>query len=77
MLVFGIGAALPMLLLGTLSREALMRIRDKMIATGKWAKTGLGVMLLLIGLSVVTGYDHRIEAALIDASICCVRKTTP
>ena len=68
MLVFGIGAALPMLLLGTLSREALMRIRDKMIATGKWAKTGLGVMLLLIGLSVVTGYDHRIEAALIDAS---------
>ena len=68
MLVFGIGAALPMLLLGTLSREALMRIRDKMIATEKWAKTGLGVMLLLIGLSVVTGYDHRIEAALIDAS---------
>ena len=68
MLVFGIGAALPMLLLGTLSREALMRIRDKMLSTGKWAKTGLGVMLLLIGLSIVTGYDHRIEAALIDAS---------
>lgn len=68
MLVFGIGAALPMLLLGTLSREALTRIRDKMLATGKWAKTGLGIMLLLIGLSIVTGYDHRIEAALIDAS---------
>lgn len=68
MLIFGIGAALPMLVLGTLSREALMRIRDKMLSTGKWAKTGLGVMLLLIGLSIVTGYDHRIEAALIDAS---------
>lgn len=68
MLIFGIGAALPMLLLGTLSREALMRIRDKMLSTGKWAKTGLGLMLLVIGLSIVTGYDHRIEAALIDAS---------
>ena len=33
MLLFGLGAALPLLLLGTLSREVLMRWRDRMWAS--------------------------------------------
>jgi cytochrome c-type biogenesis protein len=35
MTFFGIGAALPLLLLGMLSREMLMRWRSRMLATGR------------------------------------------
>lgn len=68
MLVFGIGAALPLVILGSLSRQALMRIRSRLMSIGKGAKLGLGLLLVLIGLSIVTGLDHRVEAALVQAS---------
>ena len=51
MALFGLGAALPMLLLGMLSREALMRWRDRMIDLGRGAKAALGVVLVLVGIS--------------------------
>jgi cytochrome c-type biogenesis protein len=68
MLVFGIGAALPLLLLGLLSREALMRWRERLLAVGKGAKTALGAILVVIGILVLTGVDKRVEAALVAAS---------
>lgn len=68
MLAFGLGAAAPLLVLGTLSREVLLRIRDRLLLTGKGAKAALGVLLILIGLSIVTGIDKRIESYLVDAS---------
>jgi cytochrome c-type biogenesis protein len=68
MLVFGIGAALPLLILGTLSREVLSRLRGKMLSTGKGAKMALGALLLLIGISILSGYDRQFEAFLVDAS---------
>ena len=66
MLMFGLGAALPLLLLGILSREAMLRLRGKMMAAGSGAKTVLGVVLLAIGLLVFSGYDKRAEAALLN-----------
>ncbi len=68
MLSFGLGAAAPLLVLGTLSREVLLRIRDRLLLTSKGAKAALGVLLILIGLSIVTGIDKRIETYLVDAS---------
>jgi cytochrome c biogenesis protein CcdA len=68
MLVFGIGAALPLMLLGFLSREAMMRWRGRMMETGRSGKTVLGMLLLAIGLLIATGLDKRAEAALVDAS---------
>jgi cytochrome c-type biogenesis protein len=68
MLAFGIGAALPLLLLGILSREALMRWRSRMIEGGKAGKTALGVILVAVGLLVATGLDKRLEAILVEAS---------
>ncbi len=68
MLVFGIGAALPLLLLGTLSRELLMGWRGRMLAAGAGLKAGLGVVLIVAGVLIVTGLDKRVEAALVDAS---------
>lgn len=66
MLMFGLGAALPLLILGMLSREAMLRLRGKMMSAGTGAKTVLGVVMLVIGLLVLSGYDKRAEAALLD-----------
>jgi cytochrome c biogenesis protein CcdA len=68
MTVFGIGAGLPLILLGLLSRASLMRVRSRLISAGKLGKTLLGVMLVVIGTSIVSGVDRQIEAALVDAS---------
>lgn len=68
MLAFGVGAALPLLLLGLLSREAMMRWRGRMMEGGKAGKTLLGLVLVAIGLLVATNLDKRLEAILVDAS---------
>ncbi|HEX2527847.1 MAG TPA: cytochrome c biogenesis protein CcdA [Geminicoccus sp.] len=68
MLTFGIGAALPLLLLGTLSREAMLRWRRRLQSTGNGAKIALGILLLVMGTAVLTGLDKRIETILVDAS---------
>ena len=67
MAVFGIGAALPMLLLGLLSREMLMRWRDRMIGVGKGAKAALGLILVLVGIAILTGFDKTLETVLVAA----------
>jgi cytochrome c-type biogenesis protein len=68
MLAFGIGAALPLLLLGLLSREAMMRWKARMMQTGKAGKTLLGLLLIAVGLLVATNLDKRLETILVDAS---------
>jgi cytochrome c-type biogenesis protein len=68
MLVFALGAASPLLVLGALSRELLVRRRERLLATSKTLKAGLGVLLVLIGIAVVTGIDKRIEVGLVEAS---------
>lgn len=68
MTVFGLGAALPLLVLGLLSREAMMRWRGRMMAAGQGSKIAMGVILIAVGLLIATGYDKRIEAVLVDHS---------
>lgn len=68
MLAFGIGAALPLMLIGFLSREAMMRWRGRMMETGKVGKTLLGLLLVAVGLLVATNLDKRLETVLVAAS---------
>ena len=68
MLLFGIGAALPLLALGMLSREAMLRWRHRLQGVGNGAKIALGVLLLVMGMAIMTGMDKRIEAILVEAS---------
>ena len=68
MFLFGIGAALPLLLLGTLSRGGLMRWRDRMMGLGKELKTALGLILVVTGVTIVLGYDKVVETSLVNAS---------
>lgn len=68
MLAFGLGAALPLLLLGLLSRETIMRWRGRLMDTGKIGKMMLGALLVLTGGMILTGFDKRLEAAFLDAA---------
>jgi cytochrome c-type biogenesis protein len=68
MAVFGLGAALPLILLGLLSRATLMRVRASLMSAGKLGKGLLGTAFIVIGLAIVSGADKRGEAALVDAS---------
>jgi sulfite exporter TauE/SafE len=68
MAAFGIGAALPLLAMGLLSREAMMRWRGKLLEAGSGGKTTLGVVLVIIGLMILTGADKALEARLVELS---------
>ena len=68
MLLFGLGAALPLLLLRTLSREVLMRWRDRMMGLGKGLKAALGLILVTTGLMIASGYVKAAETVLVNAS---------
>jgi cytochrome c-type biogenesis protein len=68
MAVFGIGAALPLVLLGLLSRATLMGARSRLMSAGKLGKGLLGAALIVIGVAIVGGADKRLEAALVAAS---------
>ena len=68
MALFGLGAGLPLILLGLLSRQAMMRVRSKLFTAGKIGKRILGVILLLVGLLIITGLDKQFETLIVAAS---------
>lgn len=68
MLLFGLGAGIPLVLLGYTSRSTLNRTRGNLMATGQWGKKGLGLLLLVLGIFMLTGIDKVIENMLLDIS---------
>lgn len=68
MAAFAAGAALPLVLIGSLSRQALGRWRGRMLAAGQGGKYLLGAGMLCVGLLILTGLDHRLETVLVEAS---------
>jgi len=68
MAVFGLGAGLLLALLGFASRAWLMRMRNRMLATGKRGKFALGLLFVVVGLCIATGLDRRVETAMAEVS---------
>lgn len=68
MLLFGFGAALPLLGIGLLSRAALARMRGGLVTSGRLGRLALGLALAAAGLLVVTGLDKVLEAAFVEVS---------
>jgi cytochrome c-type biogenesis protein len=64
MLAFGIGTSFPLLVLATLSREALVRWRGRMLEAGSWLKMTLGALLIVAGTLTLSGLDRIIQVAL-------------
>jgi len=61
MATFGLGAAIPLVVLGLISRPLMMRFRGKLMETGKRGKQILGLVLLLLGTAVLSGGDKLFE----------------
>jgi sulfite exporter TauE/SafE len=68
MLVFGIGAATPLLVIGSLSQRLVSSTRAKWIGTAETARRLLGVSLVVVGLIILFGADKVIETWLVDHS---------
>ena len=68
MFAFGIGASLPLLALGLLSRDTMLRWRSQMLRAGQTVKAALGLLLIAVGGLVLAGIDRSVEAALVNAS---------
>ena len=77
MLLFGLGASLPIVVLGMLSREGMQRARGKMATIGNTGKKILGGIMLVLGVLIISGLDKQIEIAVLNiAPDWLVRLTT-
>lgn len=68
MALFGFGASLPLVLLGSVSREAMVRLRGKLLSVGHNGKKALGGLMLLLGAFILSGIDKQIEAWVLDSA---------
>ena len=68
MATFGLGAGTPLVVLGSMSRGVGARTRGYLMNAGKTGKRVLGVMLLLIGVAILTGWDKHLEAWIVGVS---------
>jgi cytochrome c-type biogenesis protein len=68
MLVFGIGTTLPMLAVAAVSRNVLLRWRQRMLMAGRFGKVAMGVSLLTLGVVILSGADRYVETRLVQAS---------
>ena len=68
MLLFGLGAGTPLVLIGSLSREATTRMRGRLRSAGRRGQWLLGAALLVVGAAILSGADKRFETWLLDHS---------
>jgi cytochrome c biogenesis protein CcdA len=68
MLAFGLGASLPLIALGVVSRQVAAQWRSSLLIVGGQGKAVLGTFAGLVGLLIITGLDRPIETILVNAS---------
>jgi cytochrome c biogenesis protein CcdA len=68
MAVFGVGAGLPLALIGLGSRNVISQSRSKLLKAGMFGKSLLGALLLVLGVLILAGWDKSLEAFLVSIS---------
>ena len=66
--VFGLGAALPILLIAYGSASLTARLKRVSLGSADLVKKIAGVFILFFGLAIVSGFDKQIEAFLVRVS---------
>ena len=66
MLMFGLGASTPIVILGMLSREGMQLVRGKMASIGNNGKKILGGIMLVLGVLILSGLDKQLETAFLN-----------
>jgi cytochrome c biogenesis protein CcdA len=76
MLIFGIGAALPLIVLGLLSRATLVKVRGRLLGAGKLGRQLLGAVMVSLGVLIATGADKSLEVLILDRTPAWVTALT-
>lgn len=77
MLIFGLGVSMPLVALGLVSREAMVKFRGNLMSAGKIGKQALGAIMLLFGVMILSGADKTFQAWMLQtAPDWLVRLTT-
>lgn len=66
MLLFSLGAALPLLAISFISNKAMGKWRARMLNAGQTAKKFFGAALLLVGILILTGADKSFEKWIVN-----------
>ena len=66
MVLFSAGTATPLVVLGSISRSALMRWRGRLLVAGTAGKLVLATVLISSGVLVLSGLDKAIEEVVLD-----------
>ncbi|MET3108525.1 cytochrome c-type biogenesis protein [Oxalobacteraceae bacterium GrIS 2.11] len=66
MAVFGLGAALPIVVLAYMSRSAMQKMRGRLMQAGKNGKLIFGGFMILIAALILSGLDRHLEAWLVN-----------
>jgi len=76
MLLFGLGAGTPLVVLGSVSQGMALRLRGRMMTGGRYGKVILGAVMLLIGVAIFTGLDKQIESWVVEMSPAWLTRLT-
>ncbi len=63
--LFGLGAALPLVVVAYASRRGFQAVRDKVLAHGDKVKKVFGGLIFLAGLAIASGGDKWLEAQIV------------
>ena len=66
--IFGLGAALPVVVLAYASRSAMLKMRGKLMQAGKTGKVILGAIMIALSVLILTGADKPLESWLVAVS---------
>ncbi|MBS0418053.1 MAG: cytochrome c biogenesis protein CcdA [Proteobacteria bacterium] len=76
MLVFGLGAALPLAAVGAVSQRVMGRWRRSLYSVGHRGKIVLGIVAGLTGAAILTGLDKPLESFLVEISPAWLTRLT-
>lgn len=68
MIAFGLGTAVPLLVIAGISRQATLRWRGRLLAAGQTGRLLMGAGALAVAALILTGADRRLETMLVDVS---------
>ncbi len=68
MVTFGMGAGLPLVVVGSVSRRVFANRRGGLLRIGAQGKYLLGGLMVALGVFILTGWDKTLEAYLVDVS---------
>jgi hypothetical protein len=66
--LFSVGAVLPIVILGYISRSAMVSVRGSLLQAGRVGKAALGGAMLLIAIATISGSDRQAEVWLVNHS---------